>query len=166
MRPTPVKVTGLAAVKAVSTGHYMSVAIKTDGTVWTWGGNEAGELGLGSADQLQHPTPAQVPGLTDVKAVDAGGYDIGSHTLALKNDGSVWTWGTNQAGELGSGAFSINRATPGQVSGLSNVVAASAGSRHSAAIRNDGTVWCWGDNSAGQLGDGTMIDRSSPVQVQ
>jgi len=64
LRPTPVKVTGLTNVKAIGAGHWLSVAVKTDGTVWTWGSNDAGDLGLGSFDQNQHPTPSQVPGLT------------------------------------------------------------------------------------------------------
>ncbi|HZE69175.1 MAG TPA: S8 family serine peptidase [Pyrinomonadaceae bacterium] len=164
LRPTPVKVTGLTNVKAIGAGHWLSVAVKTDGTVWTWGSNDAGDLGLGSFDQNQHPTPSQVPGLTGIDKVDAGGTNPGSHVVALRNDGTVWAWGRNLDGELGSGVTD-DRATPAMVPGLSNVIGIAAGSKHSVAVRSDGTVWCWGDNESGQLGDGTRADRYSPVQL-
>jgi len=83
------------------------------------------------------------------------------HTAALRNDGTVWTWGWNEHGQLGDGT-TTNRHTPVQVQNLTNVTAISTNSFHTVALRNDGTVWAWG---AGQLGDGTTTDRHTPVQV-
>jgi len=98
------------------------------------------------------------------------------HSLALKNDGTVWAWGNNDYGQLGNGTTSGSSTTttgdsnttnrsPAQVSGLNDVIAISAGSSHSLALKSDGTVWAWGSNNVGQLGDGTTTDRNRPVQV-
>ena len=114
----------------------------------------------------------QVSGLTDVVAIAAGGY-----SLALKSDGTVWAWGYNGHGSCGDGlegaARPSIRDTPVQVTNLSGVVAIAAGALHGLALKSDGTVWAWGLNDAGllgaagggQLGDGTMTTRSTPVPV-
>ena len=86
------------------------------------------------------------------------------HTVALKADGTVWAWGYNGYGQLGDGTI-IERYTPVQVIGLSNVISITAGSHHTVALKSDGTVWAWGYNGYGQLGDGTTIERHTPVQV-
>ena len=99
-------------------------------------------------------------GLINVVAVAAGR----SHSIAIKDDGSVWTWGYNGYGQLGDGTWT-NRYTPVQVSGLSNVVAIAAGSFHSLAVKDGGSAWTWGYNAYGQLGDGTTTDSYTPVQV-
>jgi len=90
------------------------------------------------------------------------------YSLALKSDGTVWAWGSNRSGQLGDGTggnLYDYKAEPVQVSGLSGAVAVSAGSRHSLAVKEDGTVWAWGYNGSGQLGDGTTDQRFTPVQV-
>lgn len=87
-----------------------------------------------------------------------------THTVALKSDGTVWSWGYNASGQLGDGR-TIRQVEPVQVTGLTSVTAIAAGFGHSVALRSDGTVWVWGDNSSGQLGDGTERDRSTPVPV-
>jgi len=88
----------------------------------------------------------------------------GSHTLALKDDGTVWAWGFNFDGRLGDGT-STQRLTPVQVTGLTDVTAIAGGGGHSLALKSDGTVWAWGRNNDGQLGDGTTTNRFTPVQV-
>src|SRR3989337_2082735 len=157
--PVPVQVSGLANVIAVDGGISHSIALKTDGTAWTWGLNNFGQLGDGT--QIDSTVPVQVSGLTGMVGIAGGRH----HSIALKNDGTVWTWGRNNNGELGDGT-TINRTTPVNVSGLSNVVAAIAGANpHSLALKGDGTVWAWGRNSEGQLGNGTTIDSLVPLQV-
>jgi alpha-tubulin suppressor-like RCC1 family protein len=151
--------TMVGALSAISTGYYHSVALKTDGTVWTWGYNGDGELGSGN--NINRPTPFSVVGLTNVVSVAAGNY----HTLAVKSDGTVWAWGDNQYGELGDGTM-VGKTTPVQVNQLTNVVAVAAGQNYfSLALKSDGTVWAWGYNGDGELGDGTNLTRTSPMQV-
>ena len=87
-----------------------------------------------------------------------------SHTVALKQDGTVWAWGNNGSGRLGDGSTTSSR-TPVQVADLENVVAIAAGNSHTVALKQDGTVWAWGDNRDGRLGDGTTTNRSTPVKV-
>jgi alpha-tubulin suppressor-like RCC1 family protein len=86
------------------------------------------------------------------------------HSVTLKSDGTVWTWGYNYSGILGDGT-TINRSTPVQVLGLSEIVAIAAGNGCSVALKSDGTVWTWGVNDYGQLGDGTTVSKNSPVWV-
>ncbi|MBI4495208.1 MAG: tandem-95 repeat protein, partial [Chloroflexi bacterium] len=157
-RPTPVQVSGLSGMTAVAAGQEHSLAVKSDGTVWAWGYNWAGQLGDGTT--TSRPTPVQVSGLSGMTAVAAGQ----EHSLAVKSDGTVWAWGDNFNGQLGDGT-TTRRFTPVQVSSLSNVVAVAGGSSHSLVRKGDGTVWAWGYNNRGQLGDGTTTSRSVPVQV-
>jgi alpha-tubulin suppressor-like RCC1 family protein/subtilisin family serine protease len=163
--PDAAQVAGLSNVKAVSAGGAYSLAVKHDGTVWGWGANyygntHTGVLGLPS-NSFGTPTPVQIGGITNVAEVAAGG----THVVALKNDGTVWTWGGDQFGQLGDGGSTgPGGTTPRQIS-LANVAAVSAGFEHALALRTDGTVWAWGHNVGGTLGDGTTTDRNAPVQV-
>src|SRR6185503_2320680 len=104
--------------------------------------------------------PIVVSGLSNVTAV-AAGYN---HTLALKSDGTLWTWGDNQYGQLGDGS-TMDRKVPVQVTTLSNVVAMAAGQYHSLAVTACGQVYAWGRNTNGQLGTGNTNNASSPVQI-
>jgi len=157
---SPVQVSGLTAVTAIAGGWYHTVARKNDGTVWAWGRNEYGQLGDGTSG-TDRITPVQVSGLTGVAAISAGE----SYTVALKNDGTVWAWGENYYGKLGDGTSTNNRLTPVQVSGLTGITAIAASVQHTVALKNDGTVWTWGGNYYGQLGDGSTTTRLTPVQV-
>ena len=143
---------------AVATGGYASHALKADGTVWSWGANDIGQVGDGTlADRV---IPVQVSTLVGVMAI-AASVD---HTLAVKADGTVWSWGRNAYGQLGD-ATAGYRSLPGQVPSLTHMVAVAAGTTHSLALRDDGTVWTWGGNVAGQLGDGTTLARSTPTMI-
>ena len=150
--------TGQVTGSAVDGGTAYSLALRSDGTVWSWGLNSAGQLGDGTT--TQRLSPVFVAGLTGIKAVSAGG----SHSLALRSDGTVWSWGFNQSGQLGDGT-TANQSSPIQVTALSGVVAISAGDSHSLAVTSNGTIWAWGYNQSGQLGDGTTTQRPSPVTV-
>ena len=86
------------------------------------------------------------------------------HTAGLKSDGTVWAWGANASGQLGDGT-GIDKLTPVQVGGLSNVIAVAAGSFHTLALKSDGKVWAWGQNTYGQTGGKSTMDKLTPVQV-
>ncbi|MCT1400347.1 S-layer homology domain-containing protein [Paenibacillus sp. p3-SID867] len=156
----PVQVAGLSGIKAISGGlGYHGMALTENGSVWTWGKNDNGELGNGT--RIQQNAPVLVNGLSDVTAIAAGGY----YSLALKSNGTVWAWGVNGSGELGDGT-TTDRYVPVQVDGLTDVIAIAAGGSHSLAVKQDGTVWAWGKNTYGMLGDGTRTNRTKPVQVR
>ena len=162
--PVPVEAFGSGNSVMVSGGEGFSVALKLDGTVWTWGWNFNGKLGVN--DVVNRSTPVQVWG--SAQGIISGFSDISSgyaHNLGLKSDGTVWAWGSNGFGQLGDGT-NINRLTPIEVVGLTDVIAIAAGYNHSLALKSDGTVWSWGWNSYGQLGDGTQTSQSLPVQVK
>jgi alpha-tubulin suppressor-like RCC1 family protein len=169
----PVQVAGaggtgfLTGVVAIAGGYYHSLALKSDGTVWAWGRNSFGELGNGTITS-NNSTPVQVSNLTGVVAIAGGQY----HSLALKSDGTVWAWGWDFAGQLGDNSSSGGRSdTPVQVVGpndsgdLIGIMAIAGGQNHSLALKNDGTVWAWGSNGDGELGNSATTNSSTPVQV-
>jgi alpha-tubulin suppressor-like RCC1 family protein len=161
-QPSPVRLI-LTNVVAVAAGSAHSLALKMDGTVRAWGINTACQLGNSAYNTTVVGVPVvEVSGLTNVVAVAGGG----NHSLALKSDGTVWAWGANDYGQLGNGTVSECHHSPSQVSGLTNVVAVSAGGNHSLALKSDGTVWAWGRNELGQLGDGALDPVGKPLPVQ
>lgn len=165
-RSTPAKISGLSDVIAISAGENFSMALKKDGTVWTWGVNFCGQLGNNS--QAHSYTPVQVvnsdnTAFTDVIAISAGD----KHSLALKKDGTVYSWGYRNKGQCGVGAIGeICYKTPVMIPSLDGITAISGGFLYSMALKKDGTMWTWGYNGNGQLGDGTTINRSQPVEIQ
>ncbi len=157
----PMTITTLVSVTQVSAGWQHAVALKADGTVWDWGNNFNGELGQGVTSNTGISLPVQVTGLANVIAVSAGDCS----TAALKSDGSVWTWGCNERGELGDGTYT-ERHVPVPVSGLDQGVALiTARDYHNLAVKTDGTLWAWGWNINGQLGDGTTTTATVPVRI-
>ena len=196
---TPFQVVDLSGVKAIATGTTHSLALRQDGTLWSWGHNQLGELGWGTGDTKQHPIPKQVPDLTDIKTIAAGFVN----SVVIKNDGMVWAWGANFGWQLCTGtqdyvphapvrlqAFdgalmvassnlqilalmpdgsvqycgmleSTIGLTPTIMPGIEGVSFISAGEDHIIALKPDGTLWAWGNNNVGQLGDGTMNQRST-----
>ena len=148
---------GLTDVKAIAAGESHIVALKNDGTVWVCGKNYYGQFGNGTTTNSD--TPVQTIGLTDVKAISAGAFN----TVALKNDGTVWAWALNSSGQLGDGTM-MDSYVPVQVRDLTEITAISAGFlSHALALKSDGTVWAWGSNGYGELGDGTTAGRNIPV---
>lgn len=150
---------GLTGIVQVSAGGLHSVALKDDGTVWTWGGNFYGEIGNGTDQYCLEPY--MVEGLEDIIAIDAGN----NHTVALKKDGTVWVWGKNDCGQLGNGSTDRRSLRPVMVEGLTGVISIKAGMENTIAIKEDGTIWAWGKNDFGQLGEGSMDNCFSPVQI-
>jgi alpha-tubulin suppressor-like RCC1 family protein len=157
----PVQVIGVTDPLTVTGGGFFSLALMPDHTLMAWGANESGELADGS--YTAHQIPVHVSSvLSNVVQVSAGW----KHAVALTADGHVWTWGDNLYGEIGNGITSTTGVNvPFRVPGLSNVVAVSGGDRFTGILKADGTVWTWGWNGFGQLGDGTIKTRPSPVQV-
>jgi alpha-tubulin suppressor-like RCC1 family protein len=183
--PQPVQVPGLSHVVAISAGSLFSLAVKADGTVWAWGSNRNGELGYSTATTTclgSNPptyTCSAVPGqvqadlghgasaMTGITAISAGL----AHSLALQADGTVLGWGYNFHGQLGNGnnidqqtaSYVVTLIPAGAIFG--SVTSISAGGAHSTAVKSDGTVWAWGANDQGQIGDGTLTDRNTAVRT-
>ncbi len=187
----------LSGVETIAAGSFYSLALKNDGTVWAWGNNTNGRESplfgsisgqLGDDEIPRSSTPVQVGGLPDgIEAIAAGSF----YSLALKDDGTVWAWGFNRFGQLGDGTSTdgavttceltgggamtnsscTDSNTPVQVSELDGIEAIAAGSSHGLALRDDGTVWSWGFNQTGQLGNGSYtlgtstLGINTPMQV-
>lgn len=158
-RILPVQAQGLTDVLMVSAGHNHSVALKNNGTVWTWGKNNQSQLGFsGDRDRI---IPAPVAGISDINYAVAGCQ----HSLTVKRDGTAWGCGQNVYGQLGDGTNSNAGPILVQVAVLSDTKTVVAGNGFSMAVKSDGTLWTWGRNNYGQLGDGTMVDRNTPGQI-
>lgn len=154
---TPVQVSGLTSVTAIAGGLESASALKSDGTVWTWGFNEYGQ---GTYNHTY--VPVQVSGLSSVTAI-ATGIETG---YALLSNGTVMAWGNNQYGELGdNSADTTHSSPPVAVTGLSSVTGVAAGGFTGYALLASGRVWAWGLDDFGQLGDGGTSPSPVPVQV-
>lgn len=161
---TPVQVlnVGGSPYVAIAAGTAHVLALQADGTIWAWGSNEFGQLGQSTADLVAHSTPAQI-GIDQNWASIAPG---GSHSLALKADGSLWSWGRNNVGQLGIGVTDADPHTnPVQVGAGRDWLALSAGNLHALAVKRNGSLWAWGYNFHGQLGDGFNTDLNAPVML-
>jgi alpha-tubulin suppressor-like RCC1 family protein len=144
----------------VAGGNAHTAAIKTDGTLWTWGQNTNGQLGDNTSAAKSSPVQT-VSGGTIWKLVAGGAY----HTAAIKTDSTLWLWGYNGNGQLGDNTL-VDKSSPVQtVAGGTNWKLVSGGQYHTAAIKTDGTLWTWGHNGFGSLGDNSITHRSSPVQT-
>lgn len=181
---SPVQLGSLTNWSQVTSGsHLNNLAVKTDGTLWAWGRNASGQLGLGSTTVIS--SPVQVGTLTGWASVSSKNSittgTLTASTAAIKTDGTLWTWGHNARGELGGLANgtgnTTTRSSPVQVGSLSNwaqvdIISSNAAGAENmcAAVKTDGTLWTWGWGPGGALGglangQGTTITRSSPVQV-
>ena len=167
---TPAVISSFSDVVAISangdSNGATSFALKSDGSLWSWGQGNLGKLGDGSTTSHNQLTPTQVTAGSGVFTEVAAGL---THTVAIKNISSaisVWAWGSRAWGALGDGSTTSQTAAPQQVSGLSDVVAVAAGYQFSMALTSGGSVYMWGVNGSGQLGDGTTTShRTTPTQV-
>lgn len=156
-RTHPTKI--LTRVRQVSLGSDHSGAVKTDGTLWMWGLNENDQLGTGDgSDRLR---PVRV--LANVKKVSLGAF----YTAAIKNDDTLWIWGSNIGGLRGIGTEknSEDDTLPRPAQVMTDVRDVDAGPSHTAAIKNDGSLWIWGSNDSGQLGTGDRASQPRPVKI-
>jgi alpha-tubulin suppressor-like RCC1 family protein len=161
-RHTPVQVANLGEVDAIAAGFGHSLALTRDGRVWAWGANTSGQLGDATLDDRLTPVRVKMsPALAGVVVGLAAG---GVHSLALEQDGRVWTWGGNAYGQLGNGD-TTDRWLPVRPVRVEDVVALAGGFGQSLALKIDGSVWAWGSNEWGELGDDTTTPRLTRVQV-
>jgi alpha-tubulin suppressor-like RCC1 family protein len=163
---TPIRIPGLTDVVAVVSDSFSAFALRADGTVWGWGWLPNGLSGAncGFPAACIFP-PTRVNGLANITGMAAGSLT----TFALRSDGTVWAWGANLDGALGNGSTVDGTATPVRVSGLTDIRQITAGHQTGFALRGDGTVWAWGNNEGGALGNGTWCDNCfsrTPVQVR
>jgi len=164
---TPVAVSGIATAIGISAGDMYTAVLKIDGTVWVCGVNNKGQLGIGVVSD-NSLTPVQVRDLTGVTLISAGNQ----HVVAMKSDGTVWTWGSNSNGQLGIGDLTVtSSAVPksagltGITAGLTGIISVEAGDDYTLALDKDLKLWAWGSNSNGRLGDGTIVDKSTPTAI-
>jgi alpha-tubulin suppressor-like RCC1 family protein len=158
-RSSPVQVGALTNWQNPSAGNSHVLCTKTDGTLWAWGKGAEGVLGNGTTGTYN--SPIQVGGLTNWATPSAGAMT----SLCSKTDGTLWAWGYNKYGELGVGPRFIKYSSPVQVGTLTNWSKPSAGEQFTICSKTDGTLWSWGLNRDGQLGQNNLIYRSSPVQI-
>jgi alpha-tubulin suppressor-like RCC1 family protein len=144
----------------VSAGNGSVAAIRTNGTLWAWGGNGCGQIGDNTNVNKSSPVSV-VGGFTDWCQVSAGR----SHILAIRTNGTLWSWGANTQGQLGDGTVVSKSSPVSVVGGVANWCQVSGGQYHSQAITTTGSLWSWGYNSKGQLGDNTIVNKSSPISV-
>jgi alpha-tubulin suppressor-like RCC1 family protein len=174
---TPVQVAGISDVKAVAGGVGEVYALRTDGTVWAWGYTGFGALGIGPTTDWYKSTPVQVSGLDHVVSIAAGAYG----GYAVKSDGTLWAWGDNRQGQIGNGVVGgvddcqtppypakCSVDVPVQVIGLSGVTSVAGDGNHGYAALADGSVWAWGSDNHGSLGNGKDCDNcfnGTPAKV-
>jgi alpha-tubulin suppressor-like RCC1 family protein len=159
-RCSPGTVAGGGSWCRVSAGTAHTVAVKSGGTLWAWGCNTTGALG--DISTTNRSSPVEVAGGFSIWCQVSAGN---GSTAAVQTNCCLWTWGSNSVCQLGDGT-ATSRSSPGAVVGAGTTwCQASAGAAHMAAVKCDGTIWTWGNNASGQLGDSSVTNRSSPVQV-
>lgn len=157
-----VKPPGMQSVKTLAAGEHNSYAVDVGGKMWSWGYNFYGELGDGSNTDRYAPVPIDVTnGVPAIKSIVSGG----NHTLASGIDGSIWSWGLGNFGQLGRGSPGSSNKPVNVTTGLTDANALGAGERHSLAVSPTGVVWAWGSNSRGQLGNNSTTASNVPVQT-
>ena len=154
----PVKIDNNVNWKQVSCGGYHSIGLKLNNTIWSWGNNLYGQLGVGDLNTRTIPTQSGSNALW--RYVSCGLV----HSMGIQINGTIWSWGRNSYGQLGLGNFT-NRSSPTRIGSEFEWKFVSGSGFHTMAIKNDGTLWAWGRNNSGQLGLGDTTTRTSPVQV-
>ena len=157
-RSSPVQVGAGTNWSLVDVGIYATIAIKTDGTLWSWGRNNFDQLGQNNA--IYRSSPTQVGSATNWNKISFWGYT----SLAIKTDGTLWSWGYNVSGQTGLNS-TTTIAVPTQIGVATNWSTIAIGFQTSLAIKTDGTLWLWGNNDYGQQGQNNRVSKSSPTQV-
>lgn len=152
--------TDWTAINLGKGSNFHVAALKSDGTLWTWGYNSFGQLGLGYASNY-NIRPAQVESEGVWVSIALGD----SHTVGLKDDGTLWSWGANNVGQGGRGGYWSSISSPARVGIGTDWNAIAAGVKYSMGMKNDGTIWVWGYNFSGQLGLGDDTTQFTPTRV-
>jgi alpha-tubulin suppressor-like RCC1 family protein len=160
-RSSPVQVGALTNWYQASVSNHC-ISIKTDGTLWGWGNNPHGQLGINNT--INRSSPVQIGALTNWAQASTGGQGLG-FSMAVKTDGTLWAWGGNTSGALGLGDDTVNRSSPVQVGALTGWAQVACGGYQAIAVKTNGTLWAWGANPQGQLGQNDTVYRSSPTQI-
>jgi len=161
-RSSPTQIPG-TTWRTVGGSDQQVFATKTDGTLWGWGNNNMGQLGVNNAQSPGYSSPVQLPG-TNWSTFDTSG----TTTLAVKTDGTLWSWGQNEIGALGLNQAHSNTkySSPVQIgSGTDWLNVSNVGENAYQAVKTDGTLYSWGENTFGKLGHNSQVNRSSPVQI-
>jgi alpha-tubulin suppressor-like RCC1 family protein len=163
--PVPTKIGEESDWMEVAAGHLHSLAVKTDGTFWAWGSDDEGQIGAVSNTNV----PFLVGSNTETLDDDTGWIIIaagGVHSMAIKTDGTGWSFGNNSYGQLGIPEIIAKTYKPGKIGSDLDWVSIDGGQYHSLAIKADSSLWSWGKNKSGQLGDGTVVEKASPVEIK
>ena len=160
-KSSPVQIPGTTweNLEETYTSSTSAAIIKSDGTLWTWGNNPSGNLGQN--DRTEYSSPIQIPGTTWANA----GYGNGANFLAVKTDGTLWAWGNNGRGQLGLNQSTGNYSSPVQVPGTTWSKVSTGREGETLATKTDGTLWSWGNNENGELGQNNLTQYSSPTQI-
>jgi alpha-tubulin suppressor-like RCC1 family protein len=164
-RSSPVSVVGgfsdwIQASASLGTTNSHSLGVRANGTIWAWGFGSNGRLGDNSTTNRSSPVSV-VGGFSDWVSASAGG----GHSIGVRANGSLWAWGYNTAGQLGDNSTTSRLSPVSTVGGFNDWISVSAGNQHSLGVRANGSLWAWGSNLNGRLGDNTVTNRSSPVSV-
>jgi alpha-tubulin suppressor-like RCC1 family protein len=143
----------------VRAGYSHSLGLRTNGTLWAWGGNNVGQLGNDTI--IDRSSPVSVVGGFNWCQVSTANY----HNIAIRNDGTAWAWGINTCGRLGDNTIVSKRSPVSVLGGFTDWCQVFAARCHVLGLRTNGTLWAWGNNSFGRLGDNTVVNKSSPVSV-
>lgn len=149
-----------SATPRIDAGGNYTLALRADGTLWSWGDNTFGQLGDGPL--IPRNVPGKIGTDSSWNAVSAGFY----HAVALKSDGTIWVWGDNTRDQLGDGSASFARPAPVRLGTDADWAAVAAGDFHTLALKKDGSLWAWGDNSSGQVGDGSVVPKNQALPVR
>lgn len=158
-RNSPVRIGSENIWVGLALGESFTQGVKANGTLWAWGENTYGQLGDGTTTNRN--IPVFIRKTNDILTIAAGG----NHSLGLKTEGTLWSWGINDSGQLGNGTFGGYIVSPKQIGSDSSWIGIAAGSKHNIALKANGTIWAWGLNNCGQLGDGTLIKKTNPLQI-
>ncbi|HQY53489.1 MAG TPA: Ig-like domain-containing protein [Ignavibacteria bacterium] len=158
----PTQISNFSDWITITAGSNYNLALRANGTLWAWGNNQYGKLGLGIASNTNILIPTQVGSESNWIFVQA---HWGDHSMGIKSDGTLWGWGLNNSGQLGNGTTANTNPTPQKIGIENNWKSVCPGASHTIALKNDGSLWAWGYNGFGQLGNGTFQNQLTPVRI-